>query len=302
MKKNIVEILDIKLKVCLIILLTISSIGAQINAQNYEILYTKQVNNNDNIHVINQNGRSKQITDNRRKDSSPMLSPNGNYIVFASERVGWWKIWLLDIKKNKYKQLTNSSSAEYSPSWSPDGRQIVFVSSRDGHNNIYIMDADGRNINTLTDNKKSNVMPFWANDNFIYYSSKVGVTYQIMRMLPNGSKKEQITTGRGDKLMPQLTNDCKTILYYGNANGNNEIYILSLKNSTITRLTNNSLMSIRARWSSDDKKIVFERGNKKDNQNIYMMDASGENAKQLTFKNYNYAPSFVTNNIKLLEN
>ena len=67
------------------------------------------------------------------------------------------------------------------------------------------------------------------------------------------------------------------------------------------RLTNNPLMDIRPRWSSDDKKIVFERGNKKDDQHIFMMDANGENVKQLTFKNYNCAASFVPQNIKLID-
>ena len=32
------------------------------------------------------------------------------------------------------------------------------------------------------------------------------------------------------------------------------------------------------------------------------MDADGKNVKQLTYKNYNYAPSFVPNNVRLLKN
>ena len=302
MKNHRNKLFEIKLKVYLAITGVISLANFHVNAQSYEVLYSKQVNNNDNIWVVNQDGRRKQITNHSRKDSSPVISPDGDFMIFASERVGWWKIWLLDIQKNEFKQLTNSNRAEYSPSWSPDGSQIVFVSSHNGNSNIYTMDKAGLNMKNITGNSQSNAMPFWAKDNFIYYSLKVGETYQIMKMLPDGSNKETVSTGKGDKLMPQLSNDCKTILYYGNVSGNNEIYTMDLKTSKTVRLTTHDLMNIRPRWSPDDKKIVFERGNKKGNQHIYIMDANGQNVKQLTFENYNYAPSFVLNNIELVKN
>ncbi|AXT20418.1 DUF5050 domain-containing protein [Flavobacteriaceae bacterium AU392] len=270
-------------------------------AQSYEVLYTKQINNSDNIYLVDANGKTKQITNNLRKDSSPMISPDGNFIVFTSERVGWWKIWLLDINKNEYKQLTNSSSAEYSPSWSPDGDKIIFVSSKAGNSEVFMMNKDGSNIINLTNDSKSDTMPCWGNDNMIYYSSEINGIYQIVRMKPDGSKKETLTNDSGDKLMPQLSNDGKTILYYGNADGNMELYTMTLTDKKQIRLTNHPLIDRRPRWSSDDKKIVFERGNKGNNHHIYIMDANGDNVKQLTNSNYNYAPSFVSNDIEFLK-
>lgn len=264
-----------------------------VEAQSYEILYTKQVNNSDDIYLIDTNGKSERITNHPKKDSSPMMSPDGNFIVFTSERIGWWKIWLLDIKNNKYLQLTNSSSAEYSTSWSIDGNQIIFVSSRTGNSEVFIMDKDGKNMKNLTDNNRSDTMPFWGKDNMIYYSSKINGTYQIVRMKPDGSQKETLTKNGGDKLMPQLSNDGKKILYYGNADENMEIYTMTTSSKEHKRLTNHTLMDIRPRWSPDNKKIVFERGNKGNNHHIYIMDADGKNVEQLTFSNYNYGPSFV---------
>ncbi len=267
--------------------------------QSYEILYTKQINNSDNIHLIDTNGKTKQITNNPRKDSSPMLSPDGNFIVFTSERVGWWKIWLLDIKKKEYLQLTNSGSAEYGPSWSLDGSKIVFVSSRTGNSEIFLMNRDGSGFINLTNDGRSDTMPFWGKDNRIYYSSEVNGTYQIMRMKPDGSNKEVLTKGSGDKLMPQLSNDGKRILYYGNENGNMELYIINLDNQEQVRLTNHPLIDMRGRWSPDDKKIVFERGNKGNNHHIYIMDSNGNNVTKLTSSGYNYAASFVSKNVSL---
>lgn len=275
--------------------------GTLVSAQNYEILYTQQINNVDDIFVINDKGETKQITNNRSKDSSPMISPDGNFIVFASERVGWWKIWLMNINKNEFKQLTNSSSAEYSPSWSPDENHIVFISSRSGNSDVFVMSKSGKEIKNLTNSSQDDTTPFWGKDNMIYYSSEINGTFQIIRMLPDGSKKEVLTKDDGDKFMPQVSNGKNKLLYYTDVDGNYEIYTMNIDGTEMKRLTNNPLMDIRPRWSSDDKKIVFERGNKKNNQHIFMMDADGKNIKQLTYKNYNYAASFVPNKIKLID-
>jgi TolB protein len=136
-------------------------------------------------------------------------------------------------------------------------------------------------------------MPTWGADNLIYYSSKIEGTYQIVRCNPEDSSHEIITTSSGNKLMPQISNDSNRILYYGDQDGNMEIYILNIKDKSTVRLTNHPLMDIRPRWSSKNEDIVFERGNKGNNHHIYIMNLKSKNIKQLTFKNYNYSPSFV---------
>lgn len=277
-----------------ILLLSISMNGY---AQTYEILFTKQINNSDNLFLIDTQGKIKPITNHPRKDSSPMISPDGNYIVFTSERVGWWKIWLMDIKKNSFTQLTNESAAEYNPSWSPDGKLITFVSGRGGNSDLYVMKKNGKDLKKITKGKRTNTMSSWGNDGFIYYSTKINGVYQIAKILPDGSNNQIITRDKGDKYAPQLSNNQKQILYYGEKDNNLDIYILNLENNTTKRLTSHPLMDIRPKWSSDDKKIVFERGNKKNNQHIYIMDSDGKNIKKITSKNYNYTPSFVPNGI-----
>lgn len=242
--------------------------------------------------VMDKNGSIKTLTNNSRKDSSPMISPDGKMVVFTSERVGWWKIWTMNLETNEFNQLTNKGSADYSPTWSPDGSKIVFTSSRDRNQEIYIMDIDGTNKINLTKSNSEDVMPSWGMDGYIYYATGQNGIYQIARIKPDGSNKELLTDSENNKLMPQLSNDGKKILYYGDADGNMEIYLMELNTKKVTRLTDHSLMDIRPRWSSDNTKIVFERGNKGNNHHIYIMDSDGSNVKQLTTKNYNYTPSF----------
>ncbi|MCB0279038.1 MAG: PD40 domain-containing protein [Calditrichaeota bacterium] len=262
-----------------------------------QVLFTRQIANNDDIYLIDKNGVERQITNHRSKDSSPVMSPDGNYIVFTSERVGWWKVWLYDLQKNEFKQLTNSSSAEYAPAWSPDSKWIVFVSGRGGNDDIYKMDINGGQLQQLTRNPESDNTPSWALNNRIYYSAMTNGVYQVFEMNPDGTDNRMISSGQSDKLKPQLSPDQKFLLYYSDADGNYEIYRQSLRDKTVKRLTNNPLMDIRPAWSADGKWIVFERGDKRRNQHIYMMDSDGNQQRQLTKSAYNYAPSFVTKNL-----
>ncbi|MGH1366875.1 MAG: TolB family protein [Calditrichia bacterium] len=269
-------------------------------SQDYEILFTKQVNGNDHLYVINTNGKSKQLTNHPRKDSTPVMSPDGNRIVFASERVGWWKIWLLELAGNTFSQLTDANGAEYAPAWSPDGSNILFVSGRGGNSNIFSMSKNGANQTSLSKPSESETMPFWGLDNRIYFSAKRGDVYQIVSMSPDGTARKALTESKGDKLMPSLSPDGVTLLFYGNVDGDFEIYTMNLSTQKLKRLTNHPLMDIRPRWSDDGKKIVFERGDKKRNQHIYLMNADGSDVQQLTKENYNYSPSFVVSTTSLV--
>jgi len=93
--------------------------------------------------------------------------------------------------------------------------------------------------------------------------------------------------------MPQLSPDGTKLLYYSDKSGNADIYSQPIVGGAATQLTKNPLGDIRARWSPDGKKIVFERGDKRRNQHIFMMDANGSNVLQLSKSGYNYAPSFA---------
>jgi TolB protein len=265
----------------------------QANAQ--KIIYTQQINNNDDIMLMDEKGSVKTLTDHPAKDSSPLVSPDGKKVVFTSERVGWWKIWVMDIDGKNAKQLTNSSSADYSPSWSPDGKTIVYTCTKDGNQEIYLMNSDGSNQRNITKTRGDEVMPFWAKDGYIYFSSSAEDYYQVFRCKPDGSGKVQVTFSKGDKLMPQPSPIGNKLLYYGSQDGNMEIYLFDFSSKQTARLTNHPLMDMRPRWSPDGSKIVFERGNKGNNHHVFIMDLDGENVKQLTSKYYNYTPSYIAN-------
>lgn len=69
-------------------------------------------------------------------------SPDGQWIVFVSDRSGSTDLWKQRIGDPDPVRLTMSDASESRPEWSPDGRSIVFRSERDG-GGLYTVPATG---------------------------------------------------------------------------------------------------------------------------------------------------------------
>jgi TolB protein len=73
----------------------------------------------------------KRLTFDAGNDFSPLISPDGRYIVFVSNRTGNFEIWRMNTDGSNPIQLTNSKGANM-PAISPDGKWVTYMSSGEG--------------------------------------------------------------------------------------------------------------------------------------------------------------------------
>lgn len=71
----------------------------------------------------------RQLTTTDKKDGHPRWSPDGNRILFESNRSGEQQLWTIDLTGGEAKQLTTISTEAATGRWSPDGKRIAFVSA-----------------------------------------------------------------------------------------------------------------------------------------------------------------------------
>ena len=132
--------------------------------------------------------------------------------------------------------------------------QITFMSNRDGHVHprfgwtsfeIYVMEVDGNNQQRLTDNDFDDRHPSWS---------------------PDG----------------------KQIAFMSDRDGNDEIYVMDADGNNPRNITNDPNDDSASSWSPDGKRIVFSsdrdgnRDGNRENHEIYVMDADGNNQQRLT--------------------
>jgi len=95
-------------------------------------------------------------------DHSPAWAPDGDTLVYVSERNGNPEIYVVETDDdNPPLRLTTNEAEDSQPVWSPDGKHIAFVSDLHGEGEIFVMDADGSNQQRLTHNDARDHSPDW---------------------------------------------------------------------------------------------------------------------------------------------
>ncbi len=71
-------------------------------------------------------------------DINPAISPDGQTVAFASNRSGYWDIYLLNLDSGGITRLTDTLAYEASPAWSPDNKWLVYETYIDNNLEIKI--------------------------------------------------------------------------------------------------------------------------------------------------------------------
>jgi TolB protein len=80
------------------------------------------------IYSINVDGtRERRLTDSPGLDGFPSWSPDGQRLVFATDRAGGnWELCVMNSDGTEQQRLTNTSEKDEGiPAWSPDREKIA---------------------------------------------------------------------------------------------------------------------------------------------------------------------------------
>ncbi len=179
-----------------------------------------------------------RLTDTPRvADESAQWAPDGERIVFQSDRDGNFEIYSMARDGTDVVRLTRSAGGDYWPDlWLPRPaavaeqtavaqasaeasssdteasaladaaeaalaarRPIAFVSTRAGHAQIYTMNADGSEATRLTNEPRDTYYPAWSPDGarLAYYAHLSWQAWALVVIDADGSNRRQITESTG---------------------------------------------------------------------------------------------------------
>jgi Tol biopolymer transport system component len=105
--------------------------------------------------VATEGGPSIRFTEHPALDVTPVWSPDGSMLAFASDRDGTQELWVALIQDGRRAgepwRVTDDASPVDHLAWSPDGRHLAYTSLRDGDGDVYLTDREGNEIRALTE-------------------------------------------------------------------------------------------------------------------------------------------------------
>src|SRR6266851_3547010 len=106
-------------------------------------------------------------------DYDAAWSPDGESIVFTSERGGSADLYRVKPDGTGLERLTDSPAYDDQAAFSPDGKQLVFVTTRNGGtSDIWTLDLQTRRARALTSGPGGDFRPSWSPDGtWIAFSS-----------------------------------------------------------------------------------------------------------------------------------
>ncbi len=188
-----------------------------------------------------------KLTDSPSYDAEPTVSPQGDKIVFTSDRSGDLELYIMDTDGSNVIQITDELGYDGGAFFSPDGTKLIFRASRHEteeeiakyksllkqglveptNMELFIVNVDGTGLKQITDLGNANWAPYFhpSGEKIVFSSnhkSKRGFPFNIFMINIDGTGLKQITFDDTFDSFPMFSPDGKKIVFSSNRhNGGN---------------------------------------------------------------------------------
>jgi Tol biopolymer transport system component/DNA-binding winged helix-turn-helix (wHTH) protein len=202
-------------------------------------------------------GSRLKLIGSTRRDENPRLSPDGQKIVFESNRSGSRELWMSDSDGSNQAQLSYfGGPITTNGRWSPDGRQLAFDSRPDGHAQIFLISVNGGPVHRLTNEPYDSLAPSWSRDGrWIYFGSNRSGLWQIWKMPAAGGAPIQVTSNGGYEAIEAV--DGQSIFYNKQGFLTVGLFQLSLAGGTETRVLDLPQLESFSDWTVTAEGIYY---------------------------------------------
>ena len=178
----------------------------------------------------------RRLTTDRGLDYNGVISPDGRWVVFTSERSGSPDLYVLDLEGDaRPRPLIESPAMEDAAAISPDGRRLLFVSTRGGNADIFAIPF--RPEDPLAAGEAENLTRHAAGDYNPAFSP------DGTRILFSSSRGTSVETSTGAGPPPTYLAS--------------ELYVMQADGSEVRRLTRHESWDGAPAWTPDGQGVVF---------------------------------------------
>jgi Tol biopolymer transport system component len=184
------------------------------------------------------------------QDRQPVYSPDGEWMLFASNRSGNSDLWKVSMKTGELRRLTDDPGHDWDPAFTPDGKNIVWSSSRSGNLEIWTANADGVGPRQVSHDGYEAENPNPSPDGWVYYVSGNPSHAGIWKVRMDGSGATRLVAGRC--IYPDLSRDGRYLAFLRERGTE----VLQTEDGKIFSGVPDDGVS-RTRWTADGRSLTF---------------------------------------------
>jgi len=205
------------------------------------------------------------LTHGQANDRQPAYSPDGEWVVFSSNRSGNLDLWEVSTKSEVVRRLTEDEAEDWDPVFASGGRQILWSSNRTGHFEIWVADADGSGARQLTHDGVDAENPTPTPDGrWIVYASTNPAKEGLWKIRADGAQATRIVPG--NYAYPEVSPDGRYVVYCAD-------YLTERVSLRVAEVASGAIVPFeirigvpagkpglalgRARWMPDGRSIAF---------------------------------------------
>ena len=224
----------------------------------------------EDIFVIGADGTDlRQLTDDPAKDRGPSWSPDGESIVFYSDRSGRYELWVIRFDGSGLQQLTQIDGDSYwYPVWSPDGRWVAGTNNTD----TSLWDVTGswpvtgrKTLPPVDESGRSIYYPRWSRDGeelagVLVESSSTRGRGWVVYSLATGEFKTIYLAEPDQQTFPVdwLSDGTRIIGLIGQADGSQRLVTVDVETLDVVEVAQFSRGTLVYSISADDRELFYE--------------------------------------------
>jgi len=220
------------------------------------------------------------LTRGNSNDRQPAYSPNGEWIVFSSNRAGNLDLWRVSTKTGAAHRVTEDAAEDWDPAFAFGGKKILWSSNRSGHFEIWMANADGSVPKQITHDGLDAENPTATPDGeWIAYASANPEKRGLWKIKSDGTGAVRLVPG--DVNLPEVSPDGKYVAYKTNILPESvTVRVVRLEDGApapweaVVPTSNANLAGLagRVRWLPNSKAMAFLGQDEHGVSGIYVQD------------------------------
>jgi len=249
-------------------------------APDRSIIYASAAGGTADLWIANADGSdARQLTNDERLESQPVVTANGTTIVYATHSQGQSSLWRMNIDGGQQREIV-SAPVIHDFILTPDRKQIVYASGNDAtsFSSLMSVPVDGGKPSTIaTAGTILKPMQITPDGRTVVYALLDGQAFRLFKVAMTGGPVTRLTSEASN--YGSISPDEKLIASAWKSPFNPKLAIISINGGAPIRIFD--LSGHLYRWTPDGKGIVYIKHDGKQ-ENLFLQPLAGGSPTALT--------------------